>query len=304
MPEQDGDQTSAAAPPVLDLLLHHEEERASARAAGNSALADSALVNVVRDLDTLLDSTENHLRRAGRGLSRAQVRRVAPQLAAMSALPLDDVAEFFGLPPHRVQDVLADLAQRGSLDPDVRARGLLQVQVLRDALHQVVVTRDHSLLDRLLAFVSRFVLLGVVALASAASGALAVDESVVKEVVKTAVVALVAAALQLGAEQVRSRRAEDARRVTARDAHEALLTELAIAGTLWQPPAYEGEHGVLRIRLAVRACVVRVATIPLDWPEKWVYWDVLDDVNAALHAPSPDGLALQLRRLTALPPPT
>jgi hypothetical protein len=303
VPEQNGDRTSTAAPPVLELLLYHEEERAAARAAGNSTLADSALFNVVRDLDTLLDATEEHLRRAARGLSRAQVRRVMPHLAAMSALPLDDVAEFLGLPSQRVQDVLVELARQGRVDPDVRAQALLQVQALREKLHQVIVAKDHSLLDRVLAFASRFVLLGVVALASAASGALAVDESVVKEVVKTAVVALVAAALQLGVEHVRSHRAEEARRATARDAHHALLTDLATAGTLWQPPVYEAEHGVLRIRLAVRACVVRVATIPLGWSDKWTYWDILDDVNAALHAPDPGGLASQVRRLSALAPP-
>jgi hypothetical protein len=88
-------------------------------------------------------------------------------------------------------------------------------------LQQVVLTQDHSLLDGLLAFISRFVLLGIVTLASAASGALA----------------------------------------------------------------------------------VRVASIPVRWQDKWHYWDLLDDLTAALGQSTPDGLRIQLRKIAALPPP-
>ncbi|GAA2693154.1 MULTISPECIES: hypothetical protein [Actinosynnema] len=305
-PQRQQEQTSAAVPPVLELLLYHEEGRAAARARGDVQLASSALVEVVRDLDVLLDSAEDYVRRTGRGRSRRRVREAMPHLVAVSAitaLPWAEVGEFLDLPPERVEGVLASLARHGSIDPPQRQRALEQITWLREQLRQVVVTKDHSLLDRLLALLSRFVLLGVVALASAASGAFAVGESVLKEVVKTGVVALVAAALQVGADHVRARGTERGRRDTAREAHTALLAELPAASGLWEVPAYEGEHTVIRTRLAVRMCAVRVASIPLDWQDKWPYWDLLDDLTAALSESTPDRFRVQLRRLTALTPP-
>lgn len=304
-PQREEKQT-AAAPPVLELLLYHEEERAAARASGDLRLASSALVGVVRDLDVLLDSAEDYLRQTGRGRSRQRVREAMPHLvaiSAISALPLAEVGEFLDLPPDRVEAVLASLARHGGIDPAQRQRALEQIRWLRGQLQQVVVTEDHSLLDRLLAFVSKFVLLGMVALASAASGALAVGESALKEVVKTGVVALVAAALQMGIDRVLTERTKQSRHSAAREAHAALLAELSTASALWEAPAYDGEHAVIRTRLAVRMCAVRVGSIPLEWQDKWHYWDLLDDLNSALNEETPDGLRVQLRRITALSPP-
>ncbi|MEU4744265.1 hypothetical protein AB0G02_27900 [Actinosynnema sp. NPDC023658] len=304
--EHEDDDKAAAAPPVLELLLYHEEERAAARASGDVRLANRALVDVVRDLDVLLDSTEEHLRQTGDRRSRQRVRDAVPRLVAISAvavMPLAVVAGFLDLPPDRVDAVVASLARHGDLDPAGRRRALQQVQWLRNSLRQVEVTEDHSLLDRVLAFVSKFALLGFVALASAAAGAFSVGESVVKEVVKTAVIALVAAALQASADHVRARRDGQTRRAAAQAAHAALLADLAVADSLWAEPAYEGEHAVTRVRLAVRACAARITSVPLDWPDKWQYWDLLDDVAAALDRATPAELRSQVRRLRAFGPP-
>ncbi|MET9224590.1 hypothetical protein [Lentzea sp. NPDC003310] len=297
---------AAGAPPVLELLLYHEEERAAARASGDVRLAASALAGVVRDLDELLDSAESHLRQTGRRRSRQLVKEAMPDLVAISAiaaLPLAEIGEFLDLPPDRVDAVLASLKRHGGITTAQRHQALQQVTWLRGQLRQVEAAQDHSLLDRLLAFVSKFVLLATVALASAAAGAFAVGESALKEVVKTAVIALVAAALQMGADRLVAGRTEQSQRDTAQRAHDALLSELSAASALWQPPAYDGEHVVIRTRLAVRVCAVRVASIPLEWRDKWRYWDLLDDLGATLGEKEDDGFQVQLRRLAALRPP-
>lgn len=297
---------SSAAPPVLELLLYHEEERAAARASGDVQLAANALMGVVRDLDALLDSAEHYLRHTGRGKSRRQVREAMPHLVAISALadlPLAEVAAFLDLPPDRVEAVLASLTAHGGIGPTQRQEALQQIRWLRGRLHQAAATQDHSLLDRLLAFVSRFVLLGAIALASAASGAIAVSESAIKEVIKTGVVALVAAALQMAGDRALTERSKRSKHNAARQAHAALLAELSTAGALWEEPAYDGEHVVVRTRLALRMCAVRVASIPLEWQDKWHYWDLLDDLAAALGEATADGLRIQTRRITALSPP-
>ncbi|NKE60578.1 hypothetical protein FXN61_28840 [Lentzea sp. PSKA42] len=246
-PQRQDDEAAATAPPVLELLLYHEEERAAARASGDVRLANSALVDVVRDLDVLLDSTESYLSQADGARSRQLVRDAVPHLVAISAvaaMPLTEVAEFLDLPPDRVETVLHALARHGDVDPDERQHALEQLQWLRGQLRQVEITNDHSLLDRVLAFVSKFVLLGFITLTSAAAGAFTVGESVVKEVIKTAVIALVAAALQMSADHVRIQRDKSTQRSLAREAHAALLSDLSIAGILWEEPAYEGEHAI------------------------------------------------------------
>lgn len=305
-PQRKEEKLAAAAPPVLELLLYHEEERAAARASGNAQLASNALVGVVRDLNVLLDSAESYLRQTGRRRSRQLVREAMPNLVAISAiaaLPLTEIGEFLDLPPDRVKSVLASLNRHGGITAAQRHQALQQIRWLRGQLEQVHAAQDHSLLDRLLAFVSKFVLLGTVVLASAASGAFAVGESVIKEVIKTAVVALVAATLQMGTDRLLAERTGQSKRDTAQRAHDELLSELSAADALWKQPAYDGEHAVIRTRLAVRMCAVRVASIPLEWPEKWQYWDLLDDLTSSLGEQKPDGFQVQLRRIAALRPP-
>lgn len=296
----------ALGPPVLARLLQYEEARSTARATGDSQFADRALVQVVGLLDELLDGAAGYLRQTGRGASRVRVKQAVPQLVAMSgvaALPLDEVAGFLGLPRERVREVLDELARYGGITPVERYQALQQVEWLRRQLRQVEITKDHTLLDRVLAFVSKFVLLGVVALASAASGAFAVGDSVVKEVIKTAVIALAAAALQLAADHVSDRRAQRDPHVVAREAHAALLAELPQAHALWGEPAYDGEHTVIRIKIEIRCCIARVASVPLHWPDKRRYWNLLDEIGTALTTDSPAELAALLGKLRALQPP-
>ncbi|WP_116040810.1 hypothetical protein [Amycolatopsis palatopharyngis] len=305
-PAREEERRTFREPPVLDRLLEHEGIRSAAHAAGDLRLADRALVDVVGDLDELLDSAATHLRGTGRGRSRQHVQEALPHLVAMSgvaALPLADVAEFLGLPREQVDEVLRTLARNGGISPAERHQALRNVEWLREQLRQVEVTKNHSLLERVLEFVSKFVLLWVVTIASAASGAFAVEEPVVKEVIKTAVVGLVAAALQLAANHALGERAKRDRATVAGNAHAALLADLPQAHALWDAPAYDGEHVVLRTRIGIRCCVARVASIPLDWPDKRRYWDLLDAVNAALNEESPADLARLLRTLAALRPP-
>ncbi|GHH42324.1 hypothetical protein [Lentzea cavernae] len=297
---------SATVPPVLELLLYHEEGRAAARAAGDFRLADRALVDVVHDLDVLLNGAEVYLAQPADARARQRVRDAVPHLvtiSAVAAMPLGEVAGFLGLPPDRVETVLDSLARHGDVDPAERREALQQLQWLRGQLRQAELTHDHTLLDRILAFVSKFVLLGVITLAAAAAGAFAVSESVVKEVVKTAVIALVAASLQMSSDHLKAKPDKGKEFVAARQAHAALLADLKSAGVLWEEPAFDGEHAIIRIRLAVHMCVARVASIPLVWKDKWHYWDALDDVTAALKASTSDELSVKVRRLAALRPP-
>ncbi|WP_236794522.1 hypothetical protein [Amycolatopsis sp. GM8] len=301
-PARSEEHVAAAGPPVLDRLREHEDARTAARTAGDTELADRALRQVVGDLDELLDTAADHLRQSGKGLSRQRVRTAAPQLLAMSgvaALPLGEVAGFLDLPREQVEDVLAALRRHGGITPADRHQALQQVEWLRGQLRQVELTRDQSLLDRLLAFVSKFTVLVVVAVASAAAGAVAAGESVLKEIIKAGVVMLVAAALQGAADRVREGRPG----TDAREAHAALLADLPQAHALWERPSYQGEHTVLRIRLGIRCCAARIATISLEWQDKQAYWALLDATVEALRADSPAELAPLPSRLSALRPP-
>ncbi|MGH3769618.1 MAG: hypothetical protein ACRDTX_31480 [Pseudonocardiaceae bacterium] len=305
-PARHEEPSAAIGPPVLDRLLKHEQTRSAARAAGDTQLADRALAQVVGELDELLDSAASYLRQTGRGRSRQRVQEALPQLVAMSgvaALPLGEVAEFLNLPRVQVEHVLSTLARSGGISPAERHQALQQVEWLRGQLQQVGATKNHSLLDRLLEFIAKFAVLGVIALASAASGAFAVGDSVLKEVIKTAVVALVAAALQLAVNHALDQRTKRDPCAVACTAHAALLADLPQAHALWGKPVYEGEHVVIRIRLAIRCCAARIASIPLDWPDKRRYWDLLDAITNALNEDSPAELDSLLRKITALSPP-
>ncbi|MER7113467.1 hypothetical protein ACWGPQ_04160 [Saccharomonospora azurea] len=297
---------TTAGPPVLDRLLRHEEARAAARAADDLRLADRALGEVVQDLDELLNYAATHLHQAGRGRSRQRVQEAVPQLAAMAgvaALPLGEVAEFLDLPRARVDEVLGTLARYGGITPAERHEALQQVEWLREQLGHVAATKNHSLLDRILAFVSKFAVFAVVTLTSAAAGAFAVGESALTEVVKAGVVALVAAALQLAAVHALDQPGRRDPHTAAREAHTALLADLAEAHVLWEEPAYDAEHAVVRIRLGVRCCAARITSLVLAWQDKQRYWELLDQLTEALAVDSRTEVTVLTRRIAALSPP-
>jgi hypothetical protein len=301
-PARPEEQSSAAGPPLLHDLIDQEQVRVGALAANDAVLADRALGAVVRDLDALLDAAAQHLRTQND--RSAQIREGLPQvLGGLTAVPLVEVADLLDLPPTSVETVWTLLAEHGGITRAERTATLAGISDLRGRLQQAEMTRDHSLLDRLFGFVVKIAVLVGVAVAAAPLGALAVGESVVKEVVKAAVIGLVAVALQQATETVRDWRLARNPYTVAQAAHLALIDELATARGLRQRQAYEGEHTVLRVRLEIRSCVARVAAIPLEWVDKQRYWSILDGITAVLDHGKPDELGPLRRQLIALNPP-
>src|SRR5687767_3756886 len=178
-------QPTSSEPPLLDHLIDQEQVRATARAAKDTVLADRALAAVVRDLDTMLDTAARHLRQADRA---QEIREALPQvLGGLTAVPLVEVADLLDLPRASVDEAWDLLAEHGGITPAGRAAALTAISDLRGRLQQAEITRDHSLLDRLFGFIVKIAVLVGMAVAAAPLGALAVGESVVKEVVKAAV---------------------------------------------------------------------------------------------------------------------
>jgi len=294
---------AASGPPALQHLFEHEEIRLAARTADDLRLADRALSEVVGDLNQLLDSAATHLRQSGRGRSRQQVKDAVPQLAAISglaALPLGDVAALLGLPRGEADNVLAVLAKEGGISPAKRHYALEQIEQLRGQLRQVELTKNHSLLDRLIGFIVKIGLLAAIAVAAVPIGAVAVGESIVKEVVKAGITALIALALQQTAEGVRDHHRERDPETLTDKAHAALIDDLSAAQTLWKEPAYNGEHTVIQVRLAIRCCTMRAVSISLTWKDKQQYWRLLEEIPATLTRSSSDALLALQRKLATL----
>ncbi|TDU88212.1 hypothetical protein EV138_1754 [Kribbella voronezhensis] len=300
-------QTSSAGPPGRERLLQHEQSRLAALSAGDKKLADHALRAVIGDLDALLASAAAELRASGGGRrTKKQVKKAVPRLVAIDELgylPLTDVADLLELSRADVDDVLASLAARGELSSADRDQALAQLANLRTKLQEIEVSRDHSLLTDLIAFIVKIALLVSIAVASTPLGALAVGDSVLAEAVKTGIIALVALALQQVVDGARERRAADDPYAVARRAREELLEELTLARNLTKTPAYEGEHVILRFRLQVRCASARVSSLPLEWPDKEQYWLILDQIALALDHDSPKSLILIRRKLEATPVP-
>jgi hypothetical protein len=133
---------------------------------------------------------------------------------------------------------------------------------------------------------------------------MAVGDSVIKEVVKAALIALIALTLQGGIDRVRDRHSSRNPYAVARTAHAALLAELETAKELREEPAYYGEHLVTRIRLVIRCCAARIASISVAWKDAQQYWALLDEVEAAIDKLSPPMLAVVRRKLQILAPPS
>lgn len=301
---QQAEIASSVGADALSQLFEHEQIRTSARASGDAEVANHALRDVVGDLDKLLSHVETHLEESARGRSRQTVREAVPQLTAMSnlaALPLVEVADLLGLPRESADGVINVLARDGGFSPVERHYALRDVKQLREELRQVEISKDHTLLDRLIRFIMKIAIPVVVAIGAAPVAALSVGESMVKEVIKAAVVTLVAFALQGAANRVKEHYLAPDNDL--RETHRALLEELRNAQFLVEEPHYEGEHAVVRIRLAVRCGVVRVALITSDWESKQRYWALLDDLDHAIGRGRRDDLARVQVKLQAFPPP-
>jgi hypothetical protein len=265
---------------------------------------------VIGDLEGLLAFAAAELRAsAGGRRTRKQVKKAAPRLVAIDELgylPLDEVAELLGLTQDDVDGVLAALVARGEVTDRDLALG--HIEQLRLKLREIEANRDHSLLSALVGFIVKLFLLVTIATAAAPLGALAVGDPVLAEVmlckvIQAGIIALVAIALQQAVDGVQDRHAEHAPYAVAQRAREDLLTELTLAKNLTKTPAYEGEHVVLRFRLHIRCATARVSAIPLDWPGKPQYWQLLDQIAQALAHDAPKTLVLIRRKLEATQAP-
>ncbi|MET7283331.1 hypothetical protein ABZS29_34210 [Kribbella sp. NPDC005582] len=291
-------------PPSLNRLVGDDQRRIAALQANQPAAAAAALRDVVADLDAMLVTTANYVRKVGTRRSRQSFQQAIPELVTVSelrALPFDEVAEILGLPTPVMDDLFDRLVRKGGFVRTDRDLMLREIRALRQQLQRASVTRDHGLLDRLMGFVLRIAQVIGLAAAAAPVGAVVVGEPAVAEAIMAGVTALVALAFQQVATYLSQQRAHDKHAATK--AHADLLAELAKAGRLATPPAYEGEPAVLRFRLEVRCARARIASLPLAWPEKAQYWQELDDLLLALKHNEYETLDLVQRRLEILPPP-
>jgi hypothetical protein len=303
---RDDESSAGQSPPSFTRVFMHERRRVDARRVGDDRMADRALGMVVDELVGLLDRTAVDLRKTAKGGTRERVRQAVPRVVAragVAGLPLGEVADLLGLPRDEVDVTLDLLKGQGGLTPPQRQQALSAVDALRTRLREAAEVKDHSLVDQLIRLIVRIAALVTLAVAAAPLGALAVADSVVDEVVKAGVIALVAVSLQSVAEVVQARREEHKPTRLAREAHEALLSELPVAESLNHDPAYRGEHAVVRLSLLVRCCAARVAMISLDWDDSPLYWQLLDDIEIAVNHPHPNTFAGLHRKLGALAPP-
>ncbi|MEU0092326.1 hypothetical protein [Kribbella sp. NPDC006257] len=285
--ELDEETPGSAGPTALQRLLMHEKTRLAALGAGDKRVADEVVPEVISDLEMLLSSAASVVRASDGGRrTRKQVKKAAPRLAALDDLPLPDVAEFLGLKRSEVDGVLTSLV----VDRD---QVLVHLEQLKLKVRELKTSRDHSMLSGLVGFVVKVFLLIAIPLDT--------EDPVLAETIRTAILALVAIALRQAVETVRDWFAEREPLAVAERAREDLLAELTLAKSLTKAPAHEGEHTVLRFRLHVRCAAARITSIPLDWPEKPQYWQLLDQIALALDHDAPKTLVLIRRKLESTP---
>jgi hypothetical protein len=294
-------------PPGLNRLLGNERRRAAALEANQYRAAASALRDVVADLDFVLATTATYISKIGSRQSRKSFQDAYPQwvtVKALTALPFDEVADVLDLPAPEMDDLFDRLVRNGGFIRTDRDRMLRDIRMLRKELQTVAITRNHSLLDRLVGIIVRIGQAIGIATVAAPVGAFAAGESAVNEAIVAGVSSLVGLALQQAVSSITQRRTEHNSAVIARKAYADLLAEIGNAGRLATPRAYEGEAAVLRFRLAVRCARARVASLPLEWSHKDEYWLELDDLLLALERAQYDAFDPILRRLETLTPPS
>jgi len=293
--EQVADDVPAGPPPSpLRRLLEHEEARSAALRRADRRAAKRAFADVVADLDDLLDTVKAQLRLLTGG-DQAAVRDgvSAPGAAdALAALPLRDVADLLGLPRDTAGRVLDRLRESGGLGGEDRRPVLRALDKFRLELRIVADDTDHSMLDRLVRMVvmlSGQVAVAVTATSWAAEDA-AVDDAVDAAVVRAALAVLAALTLERAADLVREPHETGDPSTQARAAHEALLRDL--------PDTDARPRTVTRAAVLIRVYAARITLIPLEWTEKYAYWDLLDRITTATeHAKTVTGLRDELTTL-------
>lgn len=301
-------QSAGTGSPTIDHLLRANEKRRAALRAEDEQLARAALFDVAADLGILLDSATMRVWQSGGKHARKKVKKIVKRDLAASvaaALPLAEIADLLELPGERVEVALRSLRAEGAMDSAAQDAALEQIRFLRAQLQLVVETQNHSLLDRLVAFIVNFAQALAIAAAAAAAGTLVVGGSPVPtEVIKALIIALVTMSLHGATKAVREKRSARNPYTVARETLADLSAELAsFASTPGKRPAYALEQPILRIRLLVKTCKAQQALIEIQWEGKAICWDVLGELAGCLGQPS-DGhageLGQVLRKLRAV----
>lgn len=215
--------------PTLHRIYRKDAERNHALASNDLARANLLLGEVAQDLDGILDHIYATLEAPGHSVQN-KIKNKLPALLARNIyalLPFDELGDALNLSPQSISAVKSELAAHGR--PDLRHIDAAKAAIedLRAELAQAQIAKDHSLLERIVAFVEKLATTMMIAAAAAPIAALAVADDVAKEVIKAAVTALIAVALsdfvKAAKQQMRFRDPY----VRARTAHDRLLAELS-----------------------------------------------------------------------------
>jgi hypothetical protein len=276
-------QAAGMSGPPIEHLARVNEERMAALRAQDEQLARASLREVVTDLTFLLDSATRHVWQSGGKHTSKQVKEIITRDIAASVaaeLPLLEVADLLDLPREQVAAALQSLCAQGAMDAASRDVALEQIRLLRAQLQLVVATEDHSLLDRLVAFIVKITHALAVAAAAATAGTLVVGGTPVSAVVvKALIIALVTKALQEAGKVIQDKRSTGNPYPAVREALADLTAELAsFTITPATEPAYTHERPVLQIRLLVKTFKTQQALISTEWDGKVLCWEVLAEL--------------------------
>ena len=284
-------------PPELQQVVEDDFRRTSALAGYRWKAADDALVAVVRGLDDLLDLAAGWIQAD----EPRRSRKSAAGTAASTPLaePFDEAADLLGIPADEVGeavDLLGRPVRRSRAD---RRTALRAIKQLRVQLQQIEITSDHSRLSPLLGFIVRVVLVLGTAVGPQSGSALVTGEEHPDTVIQPAVGALVAFALERRTAALEDAWHERKPATVAAQTHKDLLDASADADALAGPA--DDELTVLAFRVLVRSARAWVACFQLDgtFAEKLQYWQVLDEITAAIRDRSADDLRTLHRRLEA-----
>ncbi len=274
-------------PAELQEVVESEFQRTSALTGYRWKMADSALVDVVRGLDDLLDVAADRIENT----EPQRSRKASPPTADVS---FDEVAELLGIPADELNGAIDGTGRpvrRSRADRRTAQRAIKQLRV---QLQQIEVTMDHTRLTPLTGFIVRLVLaLGTTADSQSASEPAAGDEHL-DTLILPAVGALAAFALERKTAALPDAWREHEPATLAAQTHKDLLESLSEA-----EPANDA---AATFRLLVRSARAWVACFQLDWPatNKLQYWQALDELSDAIRD---DSLQALRDRLEASAPP-
>lgn len=284
-------------PEDLQQVVQDDLRRTSALASYRWKTADTALQDVVRGLDDLLDLVAERIQAGEPKRSRRPTRKSTQGTAAtalLAELPFADVADLLGIPADEIDDILELVTRRSRAD---RRTALRAIKQLRAQLQHIEITKDHSRLSRLFSFIVRLFLVLGTAVGSQSVSELVAGDPQLDAMIQTGIGALVAFALERSTAALRDAWHEREPATVAAQAHKGLLTALADAA-----PTADIERTVWAFRILVCSARAWVACFQVEWTfaEKLEYWQLLDEIPEAIRTDSVDTVH---QRLQALTPP-